>query len=155
LDPIPTFSTCYSAPFITLHPSRYATMLADNVRKHKTSCWLVNTGWVGGKYGSGSRIPLAYTRSIIDAIHSGELSSPCTSEGEDENPSWYNYKVFNLTIPTAVPGVPSQVLDPSKAWDDEDAFERERVKLAGLFSRAFRMFEHEVSDDVKAAGPQI
>ncbi|SRR5258708_2896871 len=130
-------------------------MLADKVRKHKTSCWLINTGWVGGKYGAGSRIPLAYTRAIIDAIHSGELSSPCASESEDEQSNWHNYKVFNLTIPAAVPGVPSQVLDPSKAWDDEDAFERERVKLARLFSRAFRMFEHEVSDDVKAVGPQI
>ena len=130
-------------------------MFADNVRKHNTSCWLINTGWVGGKYGAGSRIPLAYTRAIVDAIHNGDLSSPCASGGVDEGSNWNNYQIFNLTIPTAVPGVPSHVLDPSKAWDDEDALERERLKLARLFTRAFRMFEHDVSSEVKAAGPQI
>ncbi|KAF8332618.1 ATP-utilizing phosphoenolpyruvate carboxykinase [Cantharellus anzutake] len=155
MDPIPTFSTCYSAPFITLHPIRYASMLADKMRKHKTACWLINTGWVGGKYGTGSRIPLGHTRAIIDAIHGGALVSPFTSGQPEELSGWHNYDVFNLTIPTAVPGVPNQVLDPSKAWDDEDAFERERVKLARLFNRAFRMFEHDASDEVKAAGPTI
>jgi len=156
LEPIPTFSTCYSAPFITLHPSRYASMLASRMKAHKTSCWLINTGWVGGKYGTGSRIPLAYTRAIIQAIHSGALSSsPSTSHPNGSTTEWTNYDVFNLQIPTSVPGVPSAVLDPSRAWADEDAFERERVKLARLFRRAFEMFEADVESGIRDAGPSV
>ncbi|KAF8313083.1 phosphoenolpyruvate carboxykinase [ATP] [Clavulina sp. PMI_390] len=151
LEPVPTFSTCYSAPFLTLHPSRYASMFEDLVREHNTACWLVNTGWVGGKYGVGSRISLGHTRAIIDAIHNGTLSS-------DESSHWHNYPVFNLSIPSSVPGVPDGILDPGKAWaqhGDEEAFERQRAKLAGLFGKAFKMFEDDVDEKISDAGPRL
>lgn len=122
-------------------------MFQQSIQTHNTSCWLVNTGWVGGKYGVGSRISLKHTRAIIDAIHSGALN-------DSDSAQWSNYGVFNLAVPTSVPGVPSGILDPSKAWSDEDVFGRERSKLAGLFRRAFRMFEADVEEGVRKAGPE-
>lgn len=133
-------------------------MFEDLIREHGTSCWLVNTGWVGGKYGTGSRISLKHTRAIIDAIHSGALSSPAshsTSSSQHPDIEWKQYSTFGLSIPTSVPGVPSEILDPSQAWRDEEAFDRERMKLAVLFRRAFRMFEVEVSEGVRSAGPAL
>lgn len=197
MEPVPTFSTCYSAPFLTLQvcifrstlvdelrklisglkqPTRYGKMLEERIREHGTSCWLVNTGWVGGKYGIGSRISLKHTRAIIDAIHSGALcSSPFPPSSDSPNISdhhvspsslipsqahtygvqWTQYPTFGLYIPTAVPGVPDEILDPSQAWVDADAFDRERVKLASLFRRAFRMFERDVDESIRDAGPVL
>jgi len=149
LEPIPTFSTCYSAPFIVLHPSRYATMLADRMRASGAKCWLINTGWVGGKFGgSGKRCKLAYTRAIVDAIHSGELAALTESDYE-------TFETFGLSIPTKVEGVPSEVLDPRKAWKDQDAFAKEVRKLAVMFKRAFAVFEKQVDAKVLASGPQF
>jgi phosphoenolpyruvate carboxykinase (ATP) len=148
LEPIPTFSTCYSAPFIVLHPSRYATMLAERMRATNAHCWLINTGWVGGKYGSGSRCPLKYTRAIVDAIHNGSLAALPENEYD-------NFDVFGLSIPTKVENVPSEVLDPRKAWPDKDAFNKEVKKLAGMFNRAFTAFEKQVDEKVRLAGPRI
>jgi phosphoenolpyruvate carboxykinase (ATP) len=134
-------------------------MLADRIREHSTACWLVNTGWVGGRYGVGSRISLGHTRAIVDAIHSGALSSSqfppseADSESISSEPQWRQYRIFNLYIPTAVPGVPSSILDPSHVWIDEDAFDRERIRLASLFRRAFKMFENDVDESVRNAGP--
>jgi phosphoenolpyruvate carboxykinase (ATP) len=147
LEPIPTFSTCYSAPFIVLHPSRYADMLAARMKATNASCWLVNTGWVGGKYGTGHRCPLKYTRAIIDAIHDGSLASAETQ--------YVNFDVFNLSIPTKVNGVPDKVLDPSKAWEDKEAFAKEVRRLGTMFQKAFRVFDSDVDPKVKAAGPTI
>ncbi|KIJ24965.1 hypothetical protein M422DRAFT_38952 [Sphaerobolus stellatus SS14] len=143
LEPIPTFSTCYSAPFIVLHPSRYATMLAERMAKHNVDCWLINTGWTGGKYGSGKRCPLKYTRAIVDAVHDGSLAQ---AEFED-------FPVFGLRIPKAVNGVPRDILNPALAWKDGEAFERELVKLAGMFRKAFTLYERDVDAKVRSAGP--
>lgn len=132
-------------------------MFAERIREHNTACWLVNTGWVGGRYGVGSRISLDHTRAIVDAIHSGALSSaqfpPSEVDFDSASSEWRKYRTFNLYIPTAVPGVPSSILDPSCAWIDEDAFDRERVRLASLFRRAFKMFENDIGESVKNAGP--
>ena len=138
-------------------------MLEAKIQKHDTACWLVNTGWVGGKFGVGSRISLAHTQEIINAIHSGALSSSPLADGSDEPEAgalaWENYSVFNLAIPTSIPNssFPSSFLNPSRSWSDEDAFDRERRKLAGLFRRAFHMFEHDenVPMAVKEAGPEL
>lgn len=139
-------------------------MLDALIREHGTRCWLVNTGWVGGKYGVGSRISLSHTRAIIDAIHSGVLSHPSSSStnpessaslGSDAEIYWKEYGSFGLFIPTSVPGVPTEILDPSQAWADEEAFDRERFKLAALFRRAFRMFEPDVAQAVRDAGPKL
>lgn len=145
LEPVPTFSTCYSAPFIVLHPSRYAEMLADRMEATNASCWLVNTGWTGGKYGTGRRCPLKYTRRIVDAIHSGELL----------NAEYENFDVFNLTIPTHIEGVPREILNPSLAWQDKNAFTREVRKLGAMFTKAFALYMKDVSEKVRAAGPQL
>ncbi|KAF8590937.1 ATP-utilizing phosphoenolpyruvate carboxykinase [Ramaria rubella] len=145
LEPIPTFSTCYSAPFIVLHPGRYARMLAERMAAHQVDCWLINTGWTGGKYGTGKRCPLAYTRAIVDAVHDGSLAQ---AEYED-------FAVFGLRIPTSVKGVPREVLNPRLAWKDVDAFERELGKLAGMFRKAFALYERDVDEKVRRAGPQL
>ncbi|KAI6044604.1 ATP-utilizing phosphoenolpyruvate carboxykinase [Pisolithus marmoratus] len=131
LEPIPTFSTCYSAPFIVLHPSRYADMLAERMSKYNVSCWLVNTGWTGGKFGTGKRCKLSYTRRIVDAIHSGELLDA----------EYETFDVFGLQIPTLIEGVPRELLNPKLAWADKVAFEREVRKLASMFQKAFKLYE--------------
>lgn len=147
LEPIPTFSTCYSAPFLVLHPSKYATMLAERMAQHNVSCWLINTGWTGGRFGSptGRRCPLKFTRAIVDAVHSGELAKA----------EFETFEVFGLDIPTSVPGVPRELLDPSRAWADKDAFGREVRKLGGMFVKAFQVYENNVDASVRAAGPQV
>jgi len=143
LEPIPTFSTCYSAPFIVLHPGRYAAMLAERMAKHNVDCWLINTGWTGGKYGTGKRCPLKYTRAIVDAVHDGSLAK---AEYED-------FGTFGLRIPTAVNGVPRELLNPCLAWKDAEAFQREINKLAGMFRKAFVLYEKDVDEKVRLAGP--
>ncbi|GMI64900.1 PHOSPHOENOLPYRUVATE CARBOXYKINASE, phosphoenolpyruvate carboxykinase 1 [Hibiscus trionum] len=150
-EPQATFSACFGAAFIMLHPTKYAAMLAEKMQKHGATGWLVNTGWSGGSYGgSGSRIKLAYTRKIIDAIHSGSLLEA-------------NYKtneVFGLEIPTEIEGVPSQVLDPMNTWPDKMAYKESLLKLAGLFKKNFEGFmdykigkDSKLTEEIVAAGP--
>lgn len=109
-EPQATFSACFGAAFIMLHPTKYAAMLAEKMKTHGATGWLVNTGWSGGRYGYGSRIKLSYTRKIIDAIHSGELL----------NADYHKTKIFGLEIPNAIEGIPSEILDPTntvrKKW---------------------------------------
>ncbi|WWD19609.1 phosphoenolpyruvate carboxykinase (ATP) [Kwoniella shandongensis] len=143
VEPSPTFSTCYGQPFIVLHPGRYAKMLAERMEKNKVDCWLINTGWTGGKFGQGKRCPLKYTRAIVDAIHNGTLAK---SEFE-------NFPIFNLAIPKAVEGVPSEILHPEKVWPSKDAFKAELDKLGGMFQKAFAKYENDISEEVKLAGP--
>ncbi|KAL0332395.1 UNVERIFIED_CONTAM: Phosphoenolpyruvate carboxykinase (ATP) [Sesamum calycinum] len=138
------------AAFIMLHPTKYAAMLAAKMQNHGATGWLVNTGWSGGSYGSGSRIKLAYTRKIIDAIHSGSLLKA-------------NYKkteVFGLEIPTEVEGVPLEILEPSNTWSDKKAYNETLLKLAGLFKNNFEGFvahkigkDDKLTDEILAAGP--
>jgi phosphoenolpyruvate carboxykinase (ATP) len=120
-------------------------MLAERMDKHKVDCWLVNTGWTGGKFGSGQRCPLKYTRRIIDAIHSGELAKA----------EYETFGTFNLEIPTAIEGVPTELLNPKKAWKNKEAFEREVRKLGGMFMKAFALYERDVEEKVRLAGPQL
>ncbi|KAL0913222.1 hypothetical protein M5K25_016666 [Dendrobium thyrsiflorum] len=149
-EPQATFSACFGAAFIMLHPTKYATMLADKMRKYGTTAWLVNTGWCGGRYGVGSRIKLANTRRIIDAIHSGSLLKA----------EYKKTEVFGLEIPAAVDGVPSEILDPMNAWDDKEAYKETLKKLAGLFKKNFEVFanysvggESKLTEEILAAGP--
>ena len=104
-EPQATFSPCFGGPFLVWHPSKYAELLAEKMRKHKARVWLVNTGWDGGGYGVGKRISLKNTRAIIDAIHSGALKNPQT----ERDP------VFGFDVVTEVPGVPSEILTPRNA----------------------------------------
>ncbi|GAA5973960.1 hypothetical protein JCM11641_001242 [Rhodosporidiobolus odoratus] len=142
-EPTPTFSTCFGAPFIILHPSRYASMLAQKMEATGAKCWLVNTGWVGGPFGKGKRCPLKYTRAIIDQIHSGNLSKA----------EFTKSPLFNLSIPNAVEGVPSELLNP--VWEEKAAFDAQNKKLADMFTSAFQRYAAECSPEVVSAGPQV
>ncbi|EGU78483.1 hypothetical protein ACKLNR_012451 [Fusarium oxysporum f. sp. zingiberi] len=146
-EPQATFSSCFAQPFLALHPMKYAKMLADKIETHKANAWLLNTGWVGAGFAQGGkRCPLKYTRAILDAIHSGELA----------NVEYENYEVFNLQVPKTCPNVPSELLNPSKAWTaGEDSFKTEVVKLGKLFRENFTKYESEATEDVVKAGPVV
>jgi phosphoenolpyruvate carboxykinase (ATP) len=142
-EPQATFSPCFGGPFLVWHPAKYAELLADKIRKHKASVWLVNTGWSGGGYGVGKRMKLAFTRAIIDAIHGGQLTSAPTQRGP----------VFGIDIITAVPNVPPEILLPRNTWSDKSAYDSTAAKLAGLFTDNFTKYEAGASPEVRAAGP--
>ncbi|CAL9002008.1 unnamed protein product [Prunus brigantina] len=151
-EPTATFSACFGAAFIMLHPTKYAAMLADKMLRHGATGWLVNTGWSGGSYGSGKRIKLPYTRKIIDAIHDGSLL----------NAKYKKTEVFGLEIPTEVEGVPSEILDPVNTWSDKNAHNETLLKLAGLFKRNFETFtnykigkDNKLTEEILAAGPNF
>lgn len=144
-EPKATFSACFGAAFMVWHPSKYAELLAEKMEKHGASAWLVNTGWTGGAYGTGSRISLKYTRSIIDAILDGSLNDA-------------EYVIdprFGLAVPTAVAGVPSEVLMPKNTWADGDAYEAQALKLANLFNENFEVYKEGSSAEIIAAGPKM
>ncbi|KAL5102242.1 hypothetical protein RYX36_006569 [Vicia faba] len=150
-EPQATFSACFGAAFIMLHPTKYAAMLAEKMESHGATGWLVNTGWSGGSYGTGNRIKLSYTRKIIDAIHNGSLLKA----------EYKKSKIFGLETPTAVEGVPSEILDPVNAWTDKDAYNETLLKLAGLFRKNFETFTNytigkggdNLTEEILAAGP--
>jgi phosphoenolpyruvate carboxykinase (ATP) len=144
-EPEATFSACFGAAFLVWHPTRYAEMLAEKLTTHEAQAWLVNTGWQGGGPGLGGRIPLAYTRAMIDAIHSGALRHATTVEDP----------VFGLHVPTQVPGVPNHVLQPRLAWKDAIAYDQAAERLALLYQRNFRQYADAASEQTKAAGPRI
>ncbi|CAK7355974.1 unnamed protein product [Dovyalis caffra] len=151
-EPRATFSACFGAAFIMFHPTRYAAMLAEKMKQHGATAWLVNTGWSGGSYGSGSRIKLAYTRKIIDAIHSGSLLKA----------EYMKTEVFGLEIPTNVEGVPSEILNPVNTWPDKQAYDDTLLKLAGLFKSNFETFtdhnfgeDSNLTEEILAAGPNF
>ena len=140
-EPAATFSPCFSGPFIVWHPSKYAELLADKMKKHHARVWLVNTGWSGGGYGVGKRIKLAHTRAIVDAIHNGALSKSKTQKD----------KIFGLDVVMECPKVPSEILDPRNTWADKSAYDAAAAKLAELFRSNFKKYESGVSAEVKAA----
>ena len=146
VEPQPTFSACFGAPFLVLHPQRYATMLADKMSQHKANAWLINTGWIGGKAGVAKRCPLKYTRAILDSIHNGELSKA----------EFENYDVFNLQVPKNVANVPDEMLDPRKAWlGTPEDFTASLKKVAGMFTENFKTFAEGATPETLAAGPQL
>ncbi len=144
-EPQATFSPCFAGPFLVWHPGKYAALLADRIRKHGSKVWLVNTGWSGGSYGTGSRMKLAYTRAIIDAIHSGALSGAPAVEDP----------VFGFSVITRCEGVPDAMLRPRDTWSDASAYDQAARKLGALFRDNFAQFEAGVSEGVRGAGPRI
>ncbi|RMF67040.1 MAG: phosphoenolpyruvate carboxykinase [Calditrichaeota bacterium] len=143
-EPQATFSTCFGAPFLPLHPSVYAKLLGEKMAKHKVDCWLVNTGWSGGPYGVGSRMKIAYTRAMVAAALDGSLASVPT----EEDP------VFGVHIPTSCPNVPGEVLKPRNTWKDKAAYDEYAKKLAGMFKKNFKEYADQVSEAVRKAGPR-
>ncbi|XP_024374056.1 phosphoenolpyruvate carboxykinase (ATP) 1 [Physcomitrium patens] len=151
-EPTATFSACFGAAFIMLHPTKYATMLAEKMQRHGATAWLVNTGWSGGSYGVGSRMKLAYTRKIINAIHDGSLLGA----------NYAQTPIFNLAVPTAVNGVPSEILQPQNAWSDKTQYDATLKKLAGLFQKNFEIYadyqvggNSQLTQQILAAGPVL
>jgi phosphoenolpyruvate carboxykinase (ATP) len=144
-EPEATFSACFGAPFLVWHPAKYAELLAAKMQRHEVNVWLVNTGWSGGSYGTGSRIALRYTRAIIDAIHSGALATAPTQPDP----------VFGFEVVTECPEVPSKCLLPENTWADKEAFRATAQKLAGLFTDNFKKFSDGVTADIASGGPKI
>ncbi|KDD72295.1 phosphoenolpyruvate carboxykinase, partial [Helicosporidium sp. ATCC 50920] len=151
-EPEATFSACFGSAFLVWHPMKYASMLEKKIAQHGTNVWLINTGWTGGSYGVGYRFKLRHTRAIVDAIHSGEL----------EKAEYQSLPLFGLQVPTAVSGVPSEVLLPSTSWADQESYNQTLNKLAGLFIRNFGKYAdgggHVSAQEAKTmfeAGPEL
>jgi phosphoenolpyruvate carboxykinase (ATP) len=143
-EPQVTFSACFGAAFLVLHPVRYAEMLAERIERHGARAWLVNTGWTGGPHGVGSRIKLAHTRAIIDAIHDGSLQTGPTREDP----------IFGLHVPTSCPGMPTPMAIPRNTWPDPQAYDLTARRLAGQFRDNFEQYADQASQDVRQAGPR-
>lgn len=144
--PTATFSSCYGAPFLAMHPYVYADMLAQKLRDRAANAWLINTGWVGGAAGgTGHRCPLKYTRRILDAIHDGSLASL--------NVSYESTPVFGLSVPVQIEGVPSELLSPAKCWPDSCGYTVQLKTLGRLFAENFEQYADRCSPEVLAAGP--
>jgi phosphoenolpyruvate carboxykinase (ATP) len=145
VEPQATFSACFGAAFMVLHPARYAELLAEKMRRHETRAWLLNTGWSGGPYGTGSRIKLGYTRAIIDAIHDGVLSRvPAVPDSR-----------WNLEIPSSCPGVHRELLQPRGTWADPEAYDRRADQLAAQFRDNFAKYADLAPEAVRKAGPRV
>ncbi|MCP4568069.1 MAG: phosphoenolpyruvate carboxykinase (ATP) [FCB group bacterium] len=142
-EPTATFSTCFGAPFMALPPTVYSRLLRKKIAKHKTNCWLINTGWTGGPFGIGERMSLPYTRAIIKAALSGKL----------DNVPYETDPIFGLNVPQACPEVPPEVLNPRQTWADKKAYDEKARELARRFHENFAQFAEDVPDEVKQAGP--
>lgn len=141
-EPEATFSACFGAPFLPLPAATYAKMLGEKIDEHNVQVFLVNTGWTGGPYGVGSRMKLDYTRAMVHAALEGELNNVETFQDE----------IFGLSIPKHCPGVPSEVLNPKKTWNDDQAYEEKAKELALKFHENFKKFNH-VTENIANAGP--
>ena len=140
-EPEPTFSTCFGAPFMPRRPEVYGNLLREKIARHGATCWLVNTGWTGGAYGTGSRMPIRATRALLTAALDGSLAE--AEFRKDAN--------FGFDVPVQVPGVAELLLDPRRTWDDKDAYDAQAAKLVQMFSDNFEQYLPFIDNDVKAA----
>jgi phosphoenolpyruvate carboxykinase (ATP) len=151
VEPQATFSACFGAPFLPLHPTKYADLLGAKIDKGTDSgdgnidVWLINTGWTGGAYGEGARMELAFTRAMIKAALTGQLN----------NVEYQNMPIFNLSIPKTCPDVPNAILNPRDTWRNEEDFDEKAIKLAHLFKSNFDKYKDQASAEIVAAGPAI
>jgi phosphoenolpyruvate carboxykinase (ATP) len=141
-EPQPTFSTCFGAPFLPQRPAVYADMLGKKLDKHGANVWLVNTGWTGGPFGEGERMPIAATRALLHAALSGRL----------DDVEFRADEVFGFDVPVAVPGVESSLLDPRSTWSDPEAYDRKARELAQMFRENFKRF---ADPELAEAGPRL
>lgn len=142
-EPQPNFSACFGAPFMPLHPTKYAEMLSKKMKDANVKVWLINTGWTGGPYGTGSRMKLKYTREMITAALNGEL----------ENVAFINHNVFGIAIPQTCPNVPTEILNPRNTWTDKDLYDKKEVELGQKFKANFAKFEEFANAEIMAAAP--
>ena len=139
-EPQPTFSTCFGAPFMARRPEVYGNLLREKIAKHGATCWLVNTGWTGGAYGTGSRMPIKATRALLTAALDGSLAE--AKFRKDPN--------FGFEVPVSVPGVADILLDPRRTWDDSASYDRQARKLVDMFASNFEKYADHIDDDVRA-----
>ncbi len=144
-DPVKTFSACFGAPFMPLHPTRYAEMLSEKMQEAGVNVWLVNTGWSGGAYGVGERMSLKITRALITAALNGEL----------DNVEYTTHEVFGLDMPQSCPNVPSDVLNPKNTWEDKDAYDKKANDLARSFNENFEKFKEYANEEILAGAPKV
>ena len=141
----PVFSTCFGAPFLPRHPSVYADLLHDYINRYKVDCWLVNSGWTGGKYGEGRRMPIKATRRLLAAVLDGAL----------RNVDFRTDPYFGFSVPTSVQGVEPHLLNPFKTWKNKAEFDKTARDLVGMFQKNFAKYESHVTPDIKAAAPEV
>ncbi|MBP7555773.1 MAG: phosphoenolpyruvate carboxykinase (ATP) [Chitinophagaceae bacterium] len=144
-EPKPTFSACFGAPFLPLHPGKYASMLGRKMMDNDVHVWMVNTGWTGGPYGEGSRMKLKYTRAMISAALNGQL----------DNVEFIQHERFGMAIPVSCPGVPAEVLNPRNTWADKNAYDEKASYLAGLFVKNFEKYASGVNQEILDAAPKV
>ena len=144
-EPKSTFSACFGAPFLPLHPGKYAAMLGERLRKHQVNVWMINTGWSGGSYGTGSRMKLLYTRAMITAALEGQLNKI----------EFEAHPVFGMMMPLSCPGVPAEILNPRNTWADKNAYDATAKNLAQQFIKNFEKYAAGVAGEILAAAPKI
>ena len=144
-EPQATFSACFGAPFMPLHPTKYAQLLAGKIRKHNARVWLVNTGWTGGEHGVGHRMKLSHTRQMLSEAIAGNL----------ENINYETDPIFGLQIPVEIDGVPNEVLIPRNTWKDKQAYDFKAKKLGKMFLDNFKKFEKEADEELLQIAPKI
>ncbi|MGS2762708.1 phosphoenolpyruvate carboxykinase (ATP) [Sinomicrobium sp. M5D2P9] len=142
-EPVPSFSACFGAPFMPLHPTEYAEMLSAKMKESEVNVWLVNTGWTGGPYGTGSRMKLRYTRAMISAAFNGQL----------EKVAFENHPVFGLAVPQSCSEVPAEVLNPRTTWKDVSAYDKQAEALSSAFKNNFSRFESYANEEIMSGAP--
>ena len=142
-EPVTAFSACFGAPFMPLHPTKYAEMLSKKMQDAGVNVWLVNTGWSGGAYGTGSRMSLKITRALITAALEGDL----------DNVDYITHEIFGLAMPASCPNVPADVLNPKNTWADKSAYDEKANKLAVAFNQNFEKFAEYANDEIMAGAP--
>jgi phosphoenolpyruvate carboxykinase (ATP) len=143
MDPQPTFSACFGAPFMPRPPVEYGNLLRRMIAENDVDCWLVNTGWTGGPFGVGRRMPIAWTRGLLASALSGRLAGVRSRRD----------RYFGFAVPLAAEGTPAKALDPRETWQDKGAYERQADRLVEMFRNNFRQFENQVDRETLAGGP--
>jgi phosphoenolpyruvate carboxykinase (ATP) len=144
-EPKSTFSACFGAPFMPLHPGKYAEMLGQKMRAHEVNVWMINTGWSGGSYGVGQRMKLSYTRAMITAALEGKLN----------NLQYEAHPVFGMMMPTTCPEVPAEILNPRNTWTNKEDYDKKAIALAAQFIKNFEKYAAGVNAETLAAAPKI
>jgi len=144
-EPKAVFSACFGAPFMPLHPTYYANMLSEKMEAAGVNVWLINTGWVGGAYGTGNRIKLKYTRSMISAALHGML----------DNVEYEEHTIFGLMMPKQCPNIPNDLLHPKNTWADKEQYDRQAIILAKKFEENFKTFEDQASPEIRKGSPNL
>ena len=145
VEPKSTFSACFGAPFLPLHPGKYAEMLGKKMKEHEVNVWMINTGWSGGPYGIGHRMKLSHTRAMITAALEGKL----------DQVQYEAHPVFGMMIPTSCPDVPAEVLNPRNTWNDKGAYDKKANELATQFIKNFEKYASGVSEEILQAAPHL